>query len=197
LIQDNRRSKSGSTVAQSWRVQSRRPFRVRPALDSAALERLALGYAGRFATSRAKLADYLRRKLGERGWDGEGDPPVARIVERFVELGYVDDRALAEAKGRALGARGYGERRLAAALGGLGIAEADAKEARDHAGETAWATALRFAERKRIGPFAAQRGDDKARHRAFGAMIRAGHSIDHARRIVSAMPGDVPSQADN
>jgi regulatory protein len=178
-------------------VQSRRPPRARPALDSAALERLALGYAGRFATSRARLADYLRRKLSERGWTGEADPPVAAIVERFVELGYVDDRALAEAKGRSLGARGYGERRLAAALGGLGIAEGDARDARDQASDTAWATALRFAERKRIGPFASQVGDDKAHRRAFAAMMRAGHSIDHARRIVSAPPGDVPGSDEN
>jgi regulatory protein len=192
LIQDNQRSKFGSTVAQSWRVQSRRPVRARPALDSAALERLALGYAGRYATSRAKLADYLRRKLGERGWDGEADPPVAGIVERFAELGYVDDRALADAKGRTLGARGYGERRLAAALGGLGIVDSDARPAREQAAADAWGTALRFAERKRIGPFADHVADEKGRRRAFGAMIRAGHSLDHARRIVGAAPGTVP-----
>ncbi len=178
-------------MAQSWRVQSHRPQRARPAPDSAALERLALGYAGRYATTRAKLADYLRRKLSERGWEGEGDPPIAAIVERFVALGYVDDRAVAEAKGRALGARGYGERRLAAALGGLGIAENDARGAREQAAETAWSTALRFAQRKRIGPFADRIADEKGRHRAFGAMMRAGHSVDHTRRIMSAAPGDV------
>jgi regulatory protein len=170
-------------------VQSHRPPRARPALDQPALERLALGYAGRYATSRAKLADYLRRKLAERGWTGEGDPPVAAIVARFAELGYVDDRALADAKARALGARGYGERRLAAALGGLGIGEDDARDARESAGEAAWATALRYAERKRIGPFSDHVADEKQRRRAFGAMMRAGHSVDHARRILAAAPG--------
>ncbi len=168
------------------------PQRARPALDEPALQRLALGYAGRYATSRAKLADYLRRKLSERGWTGDDDPPIARIVERFVELGYVDDRAVADAKGRALGARGYGERRLVAALGGLGIGENDARGARAQAADAAWETALRFAERKRIGPFAQRIADEKGRHRAFGAMMRAGHSVDHARRIVNAAPGDVP-----
>jgi len=178
-------------------VQSRSPPRARPALDFAALERLALGYAGRYATSRAKLADYLRRKLFERGWEGEGQPPVEAIVARFAELGYVDDRALAEARGRAFGARGYGERRLAAALGGLGIVEGDARPARERAVADAWTTALRFAERKRIGPFAAHAADEKGRRRAFGAMMRAGHSVEHARRIVGAAPGDVPQPDDN
>lgn len=184
-------------MAQSWRVQSARPQRARPALDHAALERLALGYAGRYATSRAKLADYLRRKLSARGWAGEGEPPIGSIVERFAELGYVDDRAVADAKGRALSARGYGARRLAMALGGLGIGEGDARAAREEAADAAWATALRFAERKRIGPFAERVADEKARHRAFGAMMRAGHSVDHARRIVGAAPGDVPILDDN
>jgi len=178
-------------------VQSRRPPRARPALDPAALEQLALGYAGRYATSRAKLAGYLRRKLSERGWAGEGDPPIASIVARFVDLGYVDDRALADAKGRALGARGYGERRLAMTLGGLGIGEADATDARRQAIDDGWATALRFAERKRIGPFAERIADEKSRHRAFGAMMRAGHSVDHTRRILAAAPGDVPPRDDD
>jgi len=38
----------------------------RPPLDAEGLERLGLFYAGRYATTRAKLADYLRRKLRER-----------------------------------------------------------------------------------------------------------------------------------
>ncbi len=181
-------------MAQTWRVQTGRPQRARPALDAAALERLALGYAGRFATSRAKLGDYLRRKLSERGWDGEGEPPIAAIVERFAERGYVDDRAFAEAKGRTLSARGYGARRLDTALAGHDIAPDDAKAAREQADVDAWTTALRFAQRKRIGPFADRPLDQKGHSRAFAAMMRAGHSINFTRRILAMAPGDVPDQ---
>lgn len=129
-------------MAQTWRVRSRDPETRRPPLDSAAIERLAIGYAGRYATSRAKLRDYLKRKLGERGWaDGDGATLSAAaavidtIVERFAELGYVDDRALAESRARTLAARGYGARRLGQALGALGIAAADGAEARQQAEE--------------------------------------------------------------
>ncbi|KTW08260.1 RecX family transcriptional regulator, partial [Sphingomonas sanguinis] len=38
------------------------------------LERLALRYVERFATTEGKLVDYLTRKLRERGWAGEGAP---------------------------------------------------------------------------------------------------------------------------
>jgi regulatory protein len=188
----HRRSKSGPTVAQTWRVTFRRRNDARSPLDSAALERFALAYVGRYATSRAKLADYLRRKVAERGWAGESEPPIAAIVSRFSELGYVDDRAVAEARGRSLAARGYGARRLGQALGVLGISPDDADAVRRQAEEDAWSTALRYAERRRFGPYAREAPDEAARRRAFGAMIRAGHAPEHVRRILGASPGDVP-----
>ncbi len=190
----HRRSKSGSTVAQTWQVRPRNPSRPVPPLDAAALERLALGYAGRYATSRAKLRDYLRRKLRERGWGGEGTPPIDAVVERFAELGYVDDQAVAEARGRVLTTRGYGVRRIGQALGVLGIEEQDAAGAMSVASESAWQTALRFAERKRLGPYATRLPDERDRQRAFGAMARAGHATEHIRKILKLAPGDVPNE---
>ena len=181
-------------MAQTWRVRPRDAFRARPPLDSVALERLALGYVGRYATSRAKLHAYLKRKTTERGWAGEGDPPFDAIVLRFADLGYVDDRLLAESRGRALAARGYGARRLGQALGALGIGEGDADGAKTQAREGAWETALRFAQRRRFGPFAAQQPDEKDRQRAFGAMIRAGHAPNDIRKILACGPGDVPER---
>ncbi len=177
-----------------------RPSRNRPPLDFEGLERLALTYVSRFATSRARLRDYLCRKLDERGWapenDRSGEEAVATLVERFATLGYVDDQALAEARQRSLARKGYGARRLTVALGALGIAREDAETARQQAQDGAWEAALRFAERRRIGPFAAAVPDDAARRRAFAAMMRAGHSPDCAKRILERAPGDVPSWDD-
>ncbi|WBO21656.1 regulatory protein RecX [Sphingomonas abietis] len=158
------------------------------------MERLAIGYVSRYATSRAKLRDYLRRKLAERGWDGESEAPIEPLVTRFADLGYVDDRAVADARGRALAARGYGARRLGQALSVLGIGDGDAGDARQHAADVAWQTALRFAERRRFGPFARDVADDADRRRAFGAMVRAGHAPEHIRKILACRPGDVPEQ---
>ncbi len=80
------------------------PRRQAPPLDASALERLALRYVERFATSRAKLADYLRRKIRERGWDG-APADVDALSERMAVLGYIDDRAFAEARARSLARR--------------------------------------------------------------------------------------------
>lgn len=148
---------------------------------------MALAYVARFATSRAKLAAYLARKLRERGWDGEGEPPVAALVERFVAAGYVDDEAFARAKSGSLLRRGYGQRRVAQALGAAGIDEDIREEVR--AGEGALRrAALALARKRGFGPFArsgAER-DPARREKQIAAMLRAGHGLDSARELVDA-----------
>jgi len=179
-------------VAQSWRVRSRTDKTPPRPLDSEGLERLGLFYAGRYATTRARLAAYLRRKLKERGWSGAGEPPVERLVERFAELGYVDDRSFASARSAALLRRGYGERRVKEALRGAGIAEEDSAEARDISGEEALAAAHRFARRRRLGPYAPAVPDRAGRDRAAAAMLRAGHRLDLVRQVLEAGPEELP-----
>ncbi|HEX8217404.1 MAG TPA: RecX family transcriptional regulator, partial [Allosphingosinicella sp.] len=139
-------------------------------LDAEGLERLALFYAGRYATTRSKLRAYLARKLREKGWAGEGDAPVDRLVERLAELRYVDDKAFAASRAASLGRRGYGERRVRQALAAAGIDEEDAVDAREQARAAAWASALRFAEKRRIGPFAEHESDRPSRDKAMAAM---------------------------
>jgi len=153
-----------------------------------------VAYAGRYATTRAKLAFYLARKVRERGWDGDGPPPIDELVERMAALGYVDDRSFATARAASLGRRGYGERRIGLALRAAGIDDEDSAPARAMARETAWAAALRFAERRRIGPFAAAAPDRVGREKAMAALLRAGHPADLARRLVNAGPGEIPEE---
>ena len=170
--------------------QARTPTRrVRP-LDAAAFERLALGYVGRLRDqprqARATIFDASSPSAAGRA---RASRRSRRIVERFAELGYVDDRAFAEAAGRALSARGYGARRLDGALGASASRAADAAAALARRPMTTpGQTALRFAQRRRIGPFADRPLDQKSRsRRAFAAMMRAGHrdrchAADHRMR---------------
>jgi len=147
-----------------------------------------VAYVGRFATTRARLAAYLRRKIAEKGWDAPGPPDIEQLVERLATLGYVDDAAFALAKARALGSRGYGERRVDQALRHAGVEEADGAPAKEAASEGATAAAIRYAQRRRLGPFATERPDPKARERALAAMLRAGHGFDLARRLLDLPP---------
>ena len=147
-----------------------------------------MAYVGRFATTRAKLASYLRRKINEKGWDGQNPPEIAQLVERLAALGYIDDAAFALSKARTLGARGYGERRVSQMLHQSGFGEADGAPAKAAASDGATAAAIRYAQRRRLGPFAPQVPDLKARDRALAAMIRAGHGFDLARRLIDLAP---------
>ena len=160
-------------------------------LDEVGLEQLALRYVGRYATTRAKLAAYLQRKIKERGWEGRADPMPTAIAERLASLGYIDDRAFALAKASAHSARGLGKRRLAGALRSAGVVADDGEDAFRLAEDEAFESALRCARRRRIGPFAAAPAiDRKQRERAVAAMIRAGHRFELAAAIVDCRADD-------
>jgi regulatory protein len=163
-----------------------------PPLDNEGLNRIALAYVGKYATTCAKLTSYLRRKLRERGWDGMDDPPVEGIVAKCADLGFVDDRAYAISKAVSFQRRGFGARRLDVALKVAGIDDEAGQGARDAAGAGAWDAAVRFAERKRIGPFAHVQANQSLRQRQFGMMMRAGHPPEIARRLVAAKPNEMP-----
>jgi regulatory protein len=170
---------------------ARRPHRrPAPPLDEARLRELALAYVGRYSTTRAKLRAYLARKIRERGWSGEREFDLAALADAIAERGYIDDSAYALAKSQALTGRGYGRRRVMDKLRAAGVGEADGSSARAYAEAEAVSAALRFAERRRIGPFAAERKEPGEREKAIAAMIRAGHAFALARAIVDLGPGD-------
>lgn len=158
-------------------------------LDATRLDELALAYVARFATSAAKLEAYLRRKLRERGWEGASEPGLDALVDRFVRAGYVDDGAYARAKSGSLLRRGYGQRRIAQALGAAGIAEAVRDEVRASQAEER-AAALAMARKRRFGPFGAAPPDRPLREKQIAAMLRAGHRLDMARALVEASDAD-------
>lgn len=167
------------------RSKPRRPI---PPLNESSLQEVTIRYVGKYATTRAKLEAYLRRKLRERGWEGPG-PDIAALIERMADLGYVDDATYAMARSRSLGARGYGKRRLREQLRIAGVDENDGAAAEAHADAEAVEAAVRFATRRRIGPFANASADPRQREKWIAAMIRGGHDFRLARAIAWLEPG--------
>ncbi len=184
----------------SGRREKRKP---RP-LDETALRDLALSYVARFATTGAKLEGYLARKIRERGVaeDAEGrtsDLDVTGLVTGFIEAGYVDDEAYARARSRDLTARGYGARRVEQALWAAGVEEEVRADSAPGEAQSRRAAVL-LAKKRRFGPFSLSEGveisDDepdgdplarrKLREKQVAAMLRAGHSYEHARFIIDA-----------
>lgn len=169
-------------------VPDRRKRPPKP-LDPARMEEMALAYVARFATSAGKLAAYLARKLRERGWDGPAPPDVDGLIARFVRAGYVDDAGYARAKAQGLLRCGYGARRIDQALGHAGIAEDMRAEARGSERDRRQA-ALVMARKRRFGPWGEDREadgpkiDPARRERQVAALLRAGHPLAYARRLV-------------
>lgn len=162
------------------------------------MQELALRYVSRYATTRHKLKSYLFRKLRERGWSSDGsdiaEQPVEQVidalVERFVELGYIDDALFAKNQASALINRGYGKRRVAQALYQAGIKEGDDHQALDLSDAKQWEAARTYARKKSIGPFASQAADQDKCRKQLQAFLRAGHGFDIASRFVFAKPGE-------
>jgi len=168
------------------------PSRSKPPLVAADLDRLALRYVERFATTRGRLAAYLTRKLRERGWGGEGVPDPMAVAERMAERGYVDDRAFAEARVRSMGRRGLGARRVTMALRHDGIDADDSADLAEAIEADAFRSALVFARRRRFGPFAATPADRDLHRKQVAAFLRAGHAPEIALRILRMEPGEEP-----
>lgn len=161
-------------------------------LDAAALERLALRYVERFATSRGRLRTYLDRKVREHG--GSGEISTQAIADRMADLGYVDDHIYAEARASAMTRSGYGAHRVTMALRQAAIEEEEIAVATGNL--PAVEAAIAFARRRRIGPFAAVAAEPAQRERQIAAMVRAGHNYALARRIAGTSPGVEASEYD-
>jgi regulatory protein len=172
--------------------QSRSSRPVRP-LDLSSLESLALHYVGRFATTEARLGNYLDRKIKMRGWTGDEPPPITAIVARFAAAGYVNDVEFAQARARSLTNRGYGHRRLVQALRAAGVSPT-ISETLVPDGEAARQAAEAFARRRRLGPFSGRELSHVESRRHFAAMVRAGHDFELAKFYSSSGSGDANAE---
>jgi regulatory protein len=108
----------------------------------------------------------------------------------MADLGYVNDRLFAESKAGAMGRRGLGARRVTQALRHAGIEDEDAEAVAPAIEADAGASAIAFARRKRIGPFAPAAADKLQQEKHLAAMLRAGHGFDLSRKIVRMSPGE-------
>ncbi len=163
----------------------------RPPLDGERLRAMALAYVGRYATSCARLATYLNRKIDERGWVDESTPPVAELVTQFTSLGYVDDEAFAKTRGESLLRRGYGPNRLKISLRVSGIGTDIIDRTVNVDDEGAFAAAMIFAKRKRIGPYAKDPPSPDICQKMIASLLRAGHSYDISRKILALKANDI------
>jgi regulatory protein len=151
-------------------------------IDNARLRQLAVHYAARYLTNRSRLARYLERKVREGEWSDDEAPAIETIVGQLAELRYVDDQAFARAKFSTLRRKGWAESKIRWTLLSDGVDETAISDQSEEPDELA--SALRFAERKRLGPFYG--GEQKPNQAAkwMGAFMRAGHRASVAAKVI-------------
>jgi regulatory protein len=152
------------------------------------LERAAMAYLERHASSSENLRRVLRRKVEKRCRLRGEDPAefhgtIDDVVARSVRSGLVDDSRYADARVASLRRRGGSRRAIQAKLSAKGvdreiIAAALAGEPDD---ELTAAHAL--ARRRKLGPYRA--GERAAsRERDMAALARGGFAFEIARRVI-------------
>ena len=174
------------------KARRRQPLKATPE----ALERAALRYLERYDSASGHLRRLLRRKVAlsarVHGTDPEeGRAAVERVIARLTGLGLLDDARYARARVRSLLARGSAAAMIRARLRDKAVPAAliDAALAEevpdDGSGELR--AALRYARRRRLGPFRPEnRPGDRAerRERDLAALGRQGVDFETARRVI-------------
>ena len=158
-------------------------------IDRALIEKWALFYLERYASSaenlRLVLGRRVRRRVGnDEAAVGAAGALIEALVARYRATGLLDDAAYAAGRTRSGLARGRSLRRIAAGLAAKGVGAADAAAAvaalGDGTADPELAAACAFARRRRLGPFRRAAAD---RRRELAAFALAGF----ARRTAEAV----------
>jgi regulatory protein len=150
------------------------------------IERWALHYLGRYASSAENLRRVLTRRV--RRHSPQTSSHVASLIDalvaRYRESGLLDDPAYAAGRVQSLHRRGDSLQAIRARLAAKGVAASDVADAvsglRAAAPDPDLAAACAFARRRRLGPYRRAAADHA---RELGAFARAGFS----RRVAEAV----------
>ena len=152
------------------------------------LERWALHYLGRYASSAENLRRVLTRRVRRYCHGTETAQRAAALIDtlvtRYCASRLLDDAAYAAERVQSLHRRGESLRAMRARLAAKGVSAADVADAvsglRADAPDPDLAAACAFARRRRLGPFRRAAADHA---RELGAFARAGFD----RRVAEAV----------
>ena len=169
------------------------------------LASVARFYLDRYSVSVAGFRAYLSRKLAH-SVHADGLSPtqacaeIDDLVARLIRSGLLDDQRYADQRAGSLHRRGKGLRVITHDLKARGVGEdviARALETlREGDQDPDFLAAVRYARKKRFGPFAVWQEEEseqhrhKARHRALAAFARQGFSLSLAQSILDRTDPD-------
>jgi regulatory protein len=169
------------------------------------LHNAGLYYLQRFAASSLHFRRVMMRKI-DRSCHYHTDQDKAActalldaLIDDFKRSGLLDDAAYVQGSVASLRRKGLSARAIEARLAAKSVAAHDIRASlarhADHAGDPDqdFIAALRFARKKRIGPFGhapADEEDGTHQDKAMAAMARAGFSYETARKALATRRDD-------
>ena len=155
--------------------------------------RLAKAYMHHRAASTAQLRDYLMRKSLQTSSSTGNDlvsasqirTHIEEAVARIARAGLLNDDALARTRASTLLGKGLPAGRVKRLLAGQGLV-AEAARTGETVAPDDELQAIRYAERRRLGPFASGRRPPSFA-RDVRALVRAGFSPDLALRVMKRL----------
>ena len=172
--------------------ETRKPgLRKRKKITFERLKNIALYYLQRFDSSEENLRQVLKKRV----WNYAFENPdfdkqsahewIEKIILDFSRVGYLNDSRYAEQKILTYLAAGKPERYIRQKLQQKGISDDVVNKILADSEIDEEAAALKFAKKKRIGPF---RDDEEQRmnyrQKDMGTMVRAGFGYDVVQRII-------------
>jgi regulatory protein len=143
------------------------------------LQASAMHYlAGRMASTamlRSTLERRAMKRLSVRRLEADVVKLIDQTVAKLVDLGLIDDAVFTESRVRNLAGRGLPKRAIAQRLRQKGIDAAAVAPALDGKVDDA-AQAIRYAERRRLGPWRRTVQTPVTRKKDLAALARAGFS---------------------
>ncbi|HVI88492.1 MAG TPA: RecX family transcriptional regulator [Dongiaceae bacterium] len=171
-----------------------------PRLTPANLRQAVLDYLDRFVASAKRLDQVMQRKI-KASAQAHGDDPaplqaaLPAILAGLAQQGILNDRALAEAKVRAMIRRGGSRTKIRANLAAKGIDADTADQAltrmRLEFDDPDLEAAIAYARRRRLGRFRTDPDSRTAnRQKDLAAMARAGFAPSLARQALAEPEAD-------
>ncbi|HCP45230.1 MAG TPA: hypothetical protein DIU15_04270 [Deltaproteobacteria bacterium] len=177
------------------RTRTRRPPKR---ITEPYLERSAVHYLRRYPAPSAHLHQVLmrrvRRSVAYHGGDlAEEEAKVRKVVAELCDRGLLDDAFFARARAEELHRRGSSQRAIRSKLTAKGLSRDLVDDAlaalQESTTDPELVAAIRYATRRRLGPFAASSDVEQRRSRRqkdLAAMARAGFAFGVCCRVLDA-----------
>ena len=170
-----------------------------------ALRNAGLRYLERYAASTKSLRDVLNRRISKVQYSDGPDPCTLKrwiddIIEQFTNAGLLNDRLFAQARAASLFDKGASIKMIRSKLTKKGIVgvvlDKVISDLADEWRNPDLKAAIRFSQRKKIGPFRIRGDRDVFIKRDLASLGRAGFSFGIAKKVVHALDPDSLNEDD-